>query len=58
MTLAQKIENMSDEELQQIWDSFDTMMWNDQTMYDKDTTMDDYGMLIYSEMGCRGLPTV
>lgn len=55
MTLYEEIENMSDIELKEIWNTFDKITWNSSTMYNKDITMDEWGMLIAAEMDLRGI---
>ena len=53
LTLAQKIENMTDQEVKAIWESFDHVEWN--AMYDEEITMDEWGQIIDSEMSLRGI---
>jgi len=55
MNLVKKIENMSNDQVKAIWDSFNTQSWDSKTMHNEETSMDEWGMLIYSEMDLRGL---
>ena len=55
MNIRKKIDNMSDEEVKQVWDSLKNMYWCGSDMYDDKITMDEWGMMIYDEMDCRGL---
>jgi hypothetical protein len=55
MTLFEQIENMSDIELKEIWNTFDKITWNNSTMYDKNITMDEWGMMIAAEIDLRKL---
>lgn len=56
LTIEQKIYNMSNEQLKVIWDSFNVAMWDEKTMYDENTTMDEWAMIIMSEMDYRRIP--
>ena len=55
LTPGQKIDNMSDEQLKAVWESFKYIMWNSKTMHDDNITMDEWGMMVDSEMTCRKL---
>lgn len=55
MALLNKIEQMSDEQIQSIWKSFASQSWCGGDMYDENTSMDEWGMMIVSEMDSRGL---
>jgi hypothetical protein len=55
MTISEKIEQMSDEQLKSIWKSLGTQSWCGSDMYDENTTMDEWGMMIMAEMDSRGL---
>ncbi len=56
MNLGEKIEKMSDGDLKTIWESFAHVRWNSKDMYDNDTSMDEWGMMVYNEMDVRGIP--
>ena len=58
MDLGKKIEKMTNEELKGIWESFAYQRWNSKDMYDKDTSMDEWGMMIYNEMDVRGIKKI
>ena len=55
MNLINKIESMSNEQLKSIWKLFETQSWCGADMYDKNISMDEWGMMIVSEMDDRGL---
>lgn len=53
-----RVYETSDSELLAIWNSFKNVMWNSETMYDDELTMDEYAMHVYSELGARGISVV
>lgn len=50
-----RIEKMSYEQLKSVWNALGTQVWCSKDMYDDNTTMDEWGMMIYSEMDSRGI---
>lgn len=50
-----RIEKMRNEQLLCVWNALGTQSWCGSDMYDETISMDEWGMMISSEMDSRGL---
>ena len=53
--MSESVSKMSDEQLIYTWKSLGEQSWDGYDMYNETVSMDEWGMIIYSEMDSRGL---
>lgn len=58
MNVVEKVQNMSNTNLQIVWNALCTQRWGSSDMHSAGISMDDWANLIYSEMNHRGLSTL